>query len=85
MINGNALSRRATPARLDGTCELAWAASVQAGDDVLAVLLVLVTVRLVHRVRDRGHQFAGALAELPSQDREGGLAGVAVVRDVLRA
>jgi hypothetical protein len=52
-------------------------AGVQAGDDVLAVLLVLVAAGRVDRVGDRGRQFGGAPAELPGQDREGGPAGAA--------
>ena len=43
---------------------------------------MLVAAGLVDRVGDRGHQFGGAFAELPGQDREGGLP-VAAVGDVV--
>ena len=46
---------------------LAW----QAGEDVLAVLLVLVAARLPGRVGDRGDQGCGAGAEPPGQHRQG--------------
>jgi hypothetical protein len=45
---------------------------LQAGGDVLAVLLVLIAAGLPGRVRDRGHQLGDTLAEPPAQDRDGG-------------
>jgi hypothetical protein len=47
----------------------------QAGGDVLAVLLVLVTAGVPDRVRHRGHYLGGAVAELPAQHVQGALAG----------
>ena len=58
-------------------------AGVQAGDDVLAVLLVLIPAGLVGRIGDGGDQLGGPAAELPGQDREGGLSG-ASGREILR-
>ena len=58
-------------------------AGQQAGSDVLAVLLMLITAGGVDGVGDRGHQVGGTVAELPGQRREGGLPGAAG-RDVFR-
>jgi hypothetical protein len=49
---------------------------------VLTVLVVLVAAGFVDGVGDRGHQFGGAFAELPGQDREGGLPACAAGDDV---
>ena len=57
-------------------------AGQEAGGDVLAVLLMLITVRGVDGVGDRGHQVGGTVAEPSGQHCEGGLPGPAR-RDVL--
>jgi hypothetical protein len=58
-------------------------AGQQAGGDVLAVLLMLITAGGVDGVGDRSHQVGGTVAELPGQRREGSLPGAAG-RDVFR-
>ena len=54
-----------------------WQAPGQAGEDVLAILLVLVTARLPFGVGDRGDQGGGVCAEPLGQHREGRLPGAA--------